>query len=111
VELAERFFSADEAAALRNLDPARREEAFFSLWTRKEAYLKARGDGLSRPLASFSVGADAAAEPGLIASDLGEAEQLRWTIRPLELSPGWAGAVAAEGRDWSLETWSWRPDP
>ena len=54
VEIADRFFSPFEAAALRALPPARHRERFFSYWTLKESYIKARGMGLSLPLELFS---------------------------------------------------------
>jgi 4'-phosphopantetheinyl transferase len=55
LEVAERFFSPAEVAHLRGLPPGEQEERFYVLWTLKEAYLKARGCGLSLPLGSFSL--------------------------------------------------------
>src|SRR5207249_8265351 len=53
--VAETAFSPWELAALQSLPPDRRQIAFFTCWTRKEAYLKARGEGLSLPLEQFDV--------------------------------------------------------
>src|SRR5262249_38404375 len=54
LELAERYFASDEVAHLRRLEGAERKSAFFDYWTLKEAYLKARGLGLSLPLDAFA---------------------------------------------------------
>jgi 4'-phosphopantetheinyl transferase len=52
------FFAADEIALLRSASPERRRECFFRLWTLKEAFIKATGEGLARPLESFSFALD-----------------------------------------------------
>ena len=75
-EIAERFFSRDEVRALRALAPDQRRKAFFSCWTRKEAYVKARGDGLSMPLSSFSMSLAPREAAELRSSDLGEGGDL-----------------------------------
>ena len=54
LEIASRFFSQSEAAALRALPPERHRERFYQLWTLKESYIKARGRGLSLGLSKFS---------------------------------------------------------
>lgn len=68
--LAERFFARQEAAALRSLPPTLRRVRFFEYWTLKESYLKARGWGLSRPLASFAFDLRADGDVALDASGL-----------------------------------------
>jgi 4'-phosphopantetheinyl transferase len=90
--IAERFFCPREVAALRALPKARQSTAFFKCWTRKEAYVKARGEGFSIPLESFDVSSDRiAVEAGC---------NSRWSVLSFEPLPGYMAAVAAEGWDW-----------
>jgi 4'-phosphopantetheinyl transferase len=89
-----RFFSAEEAAELLSLKPEDRVLAFFRCWTRKEAYVKAIGEGLAIPLNRFQV----TLLPGVparfvqVASDFENAGA--WTLHHLELAPGYVGALA-----------------
>lgn len=84
-------FSAAEQRALLALPPGQRLEAFFRCWTRKESYLKARGEGLSMPLDRFSVSLDAGTDVDFASDDV--AEQARWSIRALAIDPGYAAAL------------------
>jgi 4'-phosphopantetheinyl transferase len=77
--IAERLFTAEENAMLRELAEPERLEAFFRLWTRKEACMKAAGTGL-----------------------FGEASAGRWTLLELTPAAGFIGALAVEGTGWSL---------
>lgn len=96
-ELAARFFSAEEAAEIAAAPPAARDPRFLALWTLKEAYLKARGFGLSLPLdalratvadeGSFAVGLRRDVEP----------EPLAWSFLGLRIGTSHAGAVAVRG--------------
>ncbi len=96
-DVARRFFAPDEVARLDALPPAERVAAFFSCWTRKEAYIKARGDGLALPLASFSVSFGRGAAPALKRSELGRGEAARWIFFDLPPLDGYASALAVEG--------------
>lgn len=96
--LAARFFSPEECADLMHMPKAERESAFFACWTRKEAYVKAVGSGLSLPLDSFRVTLLPEAAPELLASRDGG----RWTLFDLNPAEGYRGAVAVEGQDWAL---------
>ena len=91
-----RYFAPAEAAALAALPDAERPAAFHRVWTRKEAWLKARGFGITVPLDSFEV-SHGAGEARLLATRPDPAEAARWTLRDLDLGPGFAGCVAAEG--------------
>jgi len=101
-QIAERFFSPAERRALRAIPPSDRTAAFFSCWTRKEAYVKATGDGLSCPLDSFDVNV----QPGQPArlERVGEDAAVagRWSLCHLEPAPGYVGAVAVPGPAVSL---------
>jgi 4'-phosphopantetheinyl transferase len=101
LETACHFFSEEEIAGLAKLPPKLADEAFFGCWTRKEAYVKARGQGLSIPLRSFTV-------------RFAEREQLlwdesgaRWSCYSVEPEAGFAGAVVAAGENWRLKYWEW----
>jgi 4'-phosphopantetheinyl transferase len=98
-EIAARFFSVAERRALTNLPKASRREAFFHCWTRKEAFLKARGDGLSFPLDLFdvSIAANDTAVGLITRPDPAEAQ--RWRILPVTVPAGYSAAVAVARQD------------
>jgi 4'-phosphopantetheinyl transferase len=100
--LAGRFFSPSEQKALRDLPPWLGERAFFAAWTRKEAFLKARGEGLSMPLDGFSVSLDPRQPAEVLDCRGGEVERSRWSLCDLPVGPGWAAALAVEGAGWRL---------
>jgi 4'-phosphopantetheinyl transferase len=109
-QIAERFFSPQEVAALHALPPASQRYAFFLCWTRKEAYIKARGEGLSMPLDRFDVSLVPGEPAELLATRPDVLEADRWSLRNLTIEePGYAAAVAVEGIGWSLELWRWNP--
>lgn len=102
LRLAERFLAPSEQLALQNLAPPLQTEAFFTCWTRKEAYLKARGTGLALPLNRFAV-AVGPTEPARLLSVEGEpAEPTRWTFQALNLASGYAATLVGEGSGWQL---------
>jgi 4'-phosphopantetheinyl transferase len=95
LELAERFFSPGERRALRALAHAPHliEAGFFAAWTRKEAYLKATGHGITRGLHHFDV-ALAPGEPArLIADRLDDDATARWAMFALDPAPGYSAAL------------------
>ncbi|TCV92880.1 4'-phosphopantetheinyl transferase [Luteibacter rhizovicinus] len=94
--LAERFFSPSEAALLRSCTEETRLDMFLALWTSKEAVLKAHGGGLSYGLhrASFHV-VEGRAHP--VAFDGAIAPATAWTVQPLDVRAGFAGAIAWRG--------------
>lgn len=90
-------FSPEEIAALSAEEPEARLKAFFRCWTRKEAYLKARGQGLAFSLREFSVAFGAADRPALrwVADDPSASE--RWTVLEYAPAADYTGAVVVEG--------------
>lgn len=105
-DIASRYFAPAEVARLRALPVAMQEEAFFRCWTRKEAYLKALGDGLARPLDSFEVTL-AADEPVELSVIGNPRESARWKLVSLEPAAGFAGALVGLRGVWSVKCRSW----
>jgi 4'-phosphopantetheinyl transferase len=101
-DVARRFFSRVEVDDLLRLSAADQAEAFFRCWTRKEAYVKARGEGLSRRLDRFAVSLGRGEAPELRPCGEGEEDAILWSLKSLAPRPGYEGAVAAEGKDWTL---------
>jgi 4'-phosphopantetheinyl transferase len=89
---AARFFTPAETEALFSLPEGRRARAFFTVWTRKEACLKATGEGLSVPLSAFMVWPEP--DPP-------------WHVVDLDVGPDYAAALAAQGGGWTLRRWRW----
>ena len=106
-EIAARYFSADEQQALRALSGDRALEAFFRGWTRKEAYSKALGDGVSQAWTQFSVSLAPGAVTELAGAGTGAGQGGCFTLCPLQPGPGYVAAVAAQGAGWSLHSWHW----
>jgi 4'-phosphopantetheinyl transferase len=109
-DIAQRFFSEREVATLRALPASCRLEAFFACWTRKEAYLKARGNGLSLPLDGFDVSLVPGHPAALLDVNNDSKEAARWSLRDLFPGPDHVAALAVEGHDWCLKCWQW-PEP
>jgi 4'-phosphopantetheinyl transferase len=105
--LAERFFSAGESRTLLALPPAERIRGFFNCWTRKEAYLKAVGDGLSAPLNRFDVTLSPGEPARMLALEGSSERAAAWSLYHLEPVEGYLGAVAIEGEGWKLAGWTW----
>lgn len=105
--LAARTFSRNETAALMNLPPAQRQQAFFNCWTRKEAYIKALGKGLSYPLEEFDVSLRPGDTARLLRVAIQPAEVDRWRYEVLDLPGGYTVALIADGQ-WSSRRWQWQ---
>ena len=106
-EIAERFFSRREIAMLRTLPTELQCQAFFHCWTRKEAYIKARGEGLSLPLDQFDVSLIPGEPAALLGTHPDPSEASRWSVQELFPAPGYAAALAVRAHGLRLTCWQW----
>ena len=106
-QVAQRYFARRELVDLNALSGRAWLRGFFDCWTRKEAYLKARGEGLSFPLDAFEVSLSPGDPPALVRSRAGPAEADRWTMRTLDYGDDWAACLIAEGHSWSHVSRQW----
>lgn len=106
-EVAKRVLSVNEIAALESLPQSLRLAGFFNCWARKEAYVKARGMGLSIPLNSFDV---SLVRGGTVTSveSANSSGTSNWKIEDLTIDSRYAAAVAAAGRDWNVVRRNWQ---
>ena len=101
--IAARFFSVNEYTSWASLADDVKHEAFFACWTRKEAYLKARGAGLSMATGQFDVSFLSGEAPQLLETRPDPDDVLRWSLRAPRPEPGYAAALAVEGSGWTLK--------
>jgi 4'-phosphopantetheinyl transferase len=109
-DVAQRFFAPDEAALVIALPEPQRRQGFFNCWTRKEAYIKGRGVGLSLPLSSFSVTLTPGEPARLLRSD-DDSSSTRWILHDLKVANDYAAAAAIERPDCKLKRWRWGTNP
>ena len=105
--IARQYFSQSEFSELMALPSEQREIGFFNCWTRKEAYIKAQGLGLSLPLESFDVSLGPNEPVILRATRPDPQEAARWKLLSLEVSPDYAAALAVEGHGLEFRFWDW----
>jgi len=101
--IARRFFAPEEIRELDTIPPDRWQEGFFRCWTRKEAYIKARGEGLTIPLSAFSMTVQPGDRLALRRSAEHPEDISRWSVEELQPAELSSGAIVAEGSDWSME--------
>lgn len=106
--LAESFFAAEERTALRALPEAERAAAFYRIWARKEAFIKAVGLGLRFGLERFAVSSEAEA-PRLLRVDTDPHAGERWQLRDIPVAEGYAGALVAPAEASRIECVAWNP--
>lgn len=106
--IAERFFAPGEVASLRGLPAHEQPLAFFNCWTRKEAFVKARGEGLSLPLDRFEVSLAPGQPPALLRVVDAPDEAARWSLHAFAPAAGYVAALVVEGRGWRLSAYDWQ---
>ena len=104
VAIARRFFSEREQRELAALAPTERCHGFFRCWTRKEAYVKAQGAGLSLPLSQFDVSLKPGDEDALLSTRPDREEATRWSLREVPAGEGYLAALCVQGRGWKLRS-------
>jgi 4'-phosphopantetheinyl transferase len=104
-QIVERFFSLQERRTFHALPPEQQNEAFFTCWTRKEAFIKAKGEGLYHPLDQFSVSLVPGESARLLHVEKEPLEITHWSLRALTPTPGYVAALAVEGHSWQLRCW------
>lgn len=100
--IAGHFFAAAEVQALRALPSTQQLAAFFDCWTRKEAFVKALGEGLSYPLHRFVVSLQPGDPAALLHVDGDPTASQHWTMMALQPAAGYTAAMVVEGGDWHL---------
>lgn len=100
-------FPSKEHDVLRVLPHRKKKEAFFNGWTRKEAYIKATGDGMACPLDQFDVSLTPGEPARLLSIKEDKHAAACWSIYELLLVPGYKAALAVELRDLQLSCWKW----
>lgn len=102
------ILSENEAASLQLLPEEQHQQALLTAWTRKEAYVKALGEGLARSLKSFSAGI-ADDEPAVRRLEDANGEPHTWKFTPLVVHPDYLACVVAPGNDWTPRCFDWEP--
>jgi 4'-phosphopantetheinyl transferase len=106
-QLVARFFSARESAAFHRLPLSDRPTAFFNLWTRKEAWLKATGEGIGHSLSVVEVSFLPGEQARLLSIASSYAEASRWELQEFSPVAGFVGALAASTPGKQVKCWRW----
>ena len=106
-QIADQICSVRESAVFRALPETMKKEAFFNCWTRKEAFVKAIGDGLCSPLDKFDVSIVPGESARLLRIEGDSKGASRWSIQDLKPAYGFAAAFAIGRRSWQLRCWRW----
>jgi 4'-phosphopantetheinyl transferase len=108
--LAQRLFTTGEQALVQAAPVDRKERVFYRCWTRKEAYIKAIGKGLSIPLDSFDTSLALGAQGGWLQTTNDSMANKTWWLSDLALLEGYVGALVVEGRVPTITYVTWSPN-
>jgi 4'-phosphopantetheinyl transferase len=106
-QIAAKFFSPREGAMLNAIPAEQKMEAFFHCWTRKEAYLKATGEGIAEALPRIEVSLKPGQPARLLKINGDALAASLWTLSALAPAPGFVGALAIKARHLKLACWRW----
>lgn len=108
LKIANRFFSPEEVQALKRLPESAQKGGFFNCWTRKEAFIKAKGKGLSLPLNQFVVSLDPKNPAKLLKTAWDPTEVSQWSLYALPIDKQFRAALAVEGQQHEILCWIWQ---
>ena len=108
LDIAKRFFSANELGYIMQQPSTQLRELFFSCWTRKEAFIKAVGSGLSFPLESFAVDLSLDENISLLKTEWDEDERFEWTLLDIPVDVNYKAAVAIKSKDVTVKRFTWK---
>ncbi len=103
--IAEGYFSPAEARGIATLAEADRLRAFFRCWTRKEAFMKATGEGMGIALDAFTVSLDEAAETAIPMADFPGGTGDDWIVTGLSLTRECEAAIAVDAAGLGIAAW------
>lgn len=101
-QVAQQFFSKNEISSLEKIDISKRPGLFFQYWTRKEAFLKARGEGISFPMERCDVSLINGSVLAPVTVQDNDSEISSLYVQDLLPGNGYAAAIAIEGGDWNI---------
>lgn len=105
--IAKSFFAEEEVNNLLALDKCYQNEAFYNCWTRKEAFIKALGDGLAFPLNEFVVSLDCEKTAILLNTKWNEKEKENWTLEAIQVQKNYTAAMAIKGKIVAIECYKY----
>ena len=106
-DIATKFFSANEVSNLLALPEKQQALGFFNCWTRKEAFIKAVGEGLSFPLNQFEVSLEPDKPAKLLATHWDANAVSKWALYSMSPAPNFVGSVVIEGVVKQVNFWNW----